>query len=193
MSDDLSPGLIGYGDWGALFFQTAVTEERILAGVNAMAGRPINVGPLGVGPGRVAKVMAKGEIGTATGHRVSTDPVAFDVRLPVTLHFSLDLSVDVQKFVAVVEIPLRLTAHARDDLAIVIDVRPPAADEVKIALKAKSLRATLTQYAAGIEGELQRFIAKYVAREINSPGVVAARTVNVGAALNKAAGGIVPG
>ncbi len=192
MSDDQAADLIGYGDWGALFFQTAVTEERILAGVNAMAGRQINVGPLGVGPGRVAKVMAKGEIGTATGHRISTDPVAFDVRLPVTLNFSLDLSVDVQKFVAVVEIPLRLTAHARDDLAIVIDVRPPAADEVKIALKAKSLRATLTQYAAGIEGELQRFIAKYVAREINSPGVVAARTVNVGAALNKAAGGIVP-
>jgi len=193
MSDDQTDDLIGYGDWGALFFQTAVTEERILSGVNAMAGRQINVGPLGVGPGRVAKVMAKGEIGTATGHRISTDPVAFDVRLPVTLNFSLDLSVDVQKFVAVVEIPLRLTARARDDLAIVIDVRPPAADEVKIALKAKSLRATLTQYAAGIEGELQRFIAKYVAREINSPGVVAARTVNVGAALNKAAGGIVPG
>jgi hypothetical protein len=192
MSDDQTDDLIGYGDWGALFFETAVTEERILAGVNAMAGRQINVGPLGVGPGRVAKVMAKGEIGTATGHRISTEPVAFDVRLPVTLNFSLDLSVDVQKFVAVVEVPLRLTAHARDDLAIVIDVRPPAADEVKIALKAKSLRATLTQYAAGIEGELQRFIAKYVAREINSPGVVAARTVNVGAALNKAAGGIVP-
>jgi hypothetical protein len=185
-------GLIGYGDWGALFFETAVTEERILAGVNALAGRQIDVGPLGVGPGRVAKVMAKGEIGTATGLRVSTAPVAFDVRLPVMLNFSLDLSVDVQKFTAAVEIPLRLTAQARDDLAIVIDVRPPAAEEVEVALKAKSLRATLTQYAAGIEGELQRFIAKYVAREINSPGVLAARTIDVGAALNKAAGGVLP-
>jgi hypothetical protein len=185
-------GLIGYGDWGALFFETAVTEERILAGVNALAGRQIDVGPLGVGPGRVAKVMAKGEIGTATGLRVSTAPVAFDVRLPVMLNFSLDLSVDVQKFTAAVEIRLRLTAQARDDLAIVIDVRPPAAEEVEVALKAKSLRATLTQYAAGIEGELQRFIAKYVAREINSPGVLAARTIDVGAALNKAAGGVVP-
>lgn len=192
MSDDLTDGLIGYGDWGALFFETAVTEERILAGVNAMAGRPINVGPIGVGPGRVAKVMAKGEIGTATGHRISTNPVAFDVRLPVLLNFSLDLSVDVHKFVATVEIPLRLTAQSRDDLAIVIDVKPPAADEIQIVLKAKSLRATLTQYAAGIEGELQRFIAKYVAREIASPGVENARTINVATALNRAAGGIVP-
>lgn len=188
MNDDA----ISYGDWGALFFQTAVTEERILAGVNAMAGRPIDVGPIGVGPGRMAKVTAKGEIGTATGRRVSTDPVAFDVRLPVLLNFSLDLSVDVHKFVATVEIPLRLTAQARDDLAIVIDVTPPVAEEIQIVLKAKSLRATLTQYAAGIEGELQRFIAKYVAREINSPGVENARTVDVAAALNRAAGGIVP-
>ena len=152
MSDDL----IDYGDWGALFFETAVTEERILGGVNAMAGRPIDVGPLGVGPGRVAKVMAKGEIGTATGHRISTNPVAFLVHLPVTLHFSLDLSVDVHKFVAIVEIPLRLTARARDDLAIFIDVAAPKPDEIKIALKAKSLRATLTQYAAGIEGGAKR-------------------------------------
>jgi hypothetical protein len=188
MDDDV----IGYGEWGALFFETAVTAERILAGVNAMAGRPIDVGPLGVGPGRVAKVMAKGEIGTATGHRVSTDPVAFDVLLPVTLRFSLDLGVDVQKFVALVEIPLRLTARARDDLAIVIDVQGPPAAEVKIALKAKSLRATLTQYAAGIEGELQRFIAKYVAREIGNPAVQEARVINVGSAIGRAAGSVVP-
>jgi hypothetical protein len=188
MSDDQ----IGYGDWGALFFESAVTEERILAGVNAMAGRPIDVGPIGVGPGRVAKVMAKGEIGTATGHRVSTSPVAFDVRLPVLLNFSLDLGVDVQKFLATVEIPLRLTAQARNDLAIVIDVKPPAANEIQIVLKAKSLRATLTQYAAGIEGELQRFIAKYVAREINNPAVQDARVINVGAAVNRAAGSVVP-
>jgi len=186
-------GAISYADWGAEFFQRAITADRVLAGVNVLAGQPIELGPIGVGPGRLVKLTANGAIGSAEGERVGDDPVAFDVRLPVTLNFSLDLSVDVQKFVAVVEIPLRLTARARDDLAIVIDVRPPAADEVKIALKAKSLRATLTQYAAGIEGELQRFIAKYVAREINSPGVVAARTVNVGAVLNKAAGGIVPG
>lgn len=192
MSDDAAPDFIGYGDWGALFFQTAVTEERILAGVNALAGRPINVGPLRVGPGRVATIMAKGEIGTATGERVSTDPVAFDVRLPVSLRFSLNLSVDVQKFVADVVVPLRLTARARGDLAIVIEVTAPSAAAVEVDLKAQGLRATFTQHAAGVEGELQRFIAKYVAREINDPKILDARTVNVSAALNKAAGGIVP-
>ena len=51
---------------------------------------------------------------------------------------------------------------------------------------------TPDSYAAGIEGELQRFIAKYVAREINAPKVVDARTINVGGAINRAAGGIVP-
>lgn len=184
--------LIGYGEWGERFFAAAVTEERVLAGVNAMAGQQINFGPLGVGPGRIAKVTAVGEIGTATGQRTSTDPVQFDVRLPVTLHFKLDLGVDVHRFDADVEVPLPMTAWARDDLAIVIDVEPPTKDDVTVALKAQSLRATVIQYGANIEGELRRFIAKYVGRELEKPTVVAARVVDIGAAIERAAGSVIP-
>jgi hypothetical protein len=188
----VSDDLIEYGAWGAQFFEFAVTEERILAGVNAMAGQPINVGPLGVGPGRVAKVSATGQIGTATGHRTSTEPVAFEVKIPVQLQFELDLGLDVHRFDADIEIPLRLTARARDDLAIVIEVEGPTGRELVVNLKAKGLRASVTQYAANVEGELRRFIAKYVAREIAKPTVEAARIVDVAAAINRAAGGVVP-
>lgn len=185
--------LIGYGEWGARFFEAAVTEERVLAGVNAMAGQQIDVGPFGVGPGRVAKVSALGEIGIATGRRTSTDPVRFDVRLPVTLKFKLDLGVDVHRFDADVEVPLRMTAHARDDLAIVIDVEPPTKDDITVALRAKGLRATVTQYAANVDGELRRFIAKYVTRELDAPKVAAARIVDIRGAIDRGAGSVVPG
>jgi hypothetical protein len=188
----VSEDLIGYDEWGMRFFEAAVTEERILAGVNAMAGQQIDFGPLGVGPGRVAKVTAVGEIGTATGRRTSTDPVQFDVRLPVALRFKLDLGVDVHRFNADVEVPLRMTARAREDLAIVIDVEPPTKDDVTVALKAQGLRATVVQYAANVDGELRRFIAKYVSRELDAPKIVAARVVDVGAALERAAGSVVP-
>lgn len=184
--------LIGYGEWGLRFFEAAVTEERVLAGVNAMAGQQIDVGPLGVGPGRVAKVSAIGEIGTASGRRTSTDPVRFHVVLPVTLKFKLDLGVDVHRFNADVEVPLRMTAHARDDLAIVIDVEPPSQEDITVALTAKGLRATVTQYAANVDGELRRFIAKYVGRELEKPHVLAARVIDVGAAVERAAGSVVP-
>lgn len=188
----VSDDLIGYGEWGERFFEAAVTAERVLAGVNAMAGQQINFGPIGVGPGRIAKVTAVGEIGVATGQRTSTDPVQFDVRLPVTLQFNLDLGVDVHRFDADVEVPLVLTAWARDDLAIVIDVEPPTKDDVIVELKAKGLRATVTQYAANVDGELRRFIAKYVGRELEKPTVVAARVVDIGAAIERAAGSVIP-
>lgn len=188
----MSDELIGYAEWGARFFETAVTEERVLAGVNAMAGQQIDFGPIGVGPGRVAKVTAVGEIGTATGQRTSVDPVQFDVRLPVALHFKLDLGVDVHRFNADVEVPLRMTARAREDLAIVIDVEPPTKDDVTVALKAQGLRANVVKYAANVEGELRRFIAKYVSRELDGPKIVAARVVDIGAAIERAAGSVIP-
>jgi hypothetical protein len=188
----VSDDVIDYGEWGMRFFEAAVTEERVLAGVNAMAGQQIDVGPFGVGPGRVAKVTATGEIGTATGQRTSTNPVHFDVRLPVTLEFKLDLGVDVHRFNAEVEVPLRMTARARGDLAIVIDIDPPATEDVVVALKAKGLRATLTQYAANVDGELRRFIAKYVSRELEKPKIAAARVIDIRAAIDRGARSVVP-
>ena len=188
----VSDELIGYGEWGERFFEAAVTEERVLAGVNAMAGQQINFGPLGVGPGRIAKVTAVGEIGMATGQRTSTDPVQIRVELPVTLHFKLDLGVDVHHFDAEVTVPLLLSARARDDLAIVIDVEPPTKDDVSVELKAKGLRATVVQYAGNVDGELRRFIAKYVGRELEKPAILAARVIDIGAAIERGAGGVIP-
>lgn len=188
----VSDDRIEYGEWGTRFFEVAVTAERVLAGVNAMAGQQIEFGPLGVGPGRVAKVTAVGQIGTADGGRTSLDPVQFDVRLPVTLQFKLDLGVDVHRFDADVEVPLRLSARARDDLAIVIDIDPPTKDDITVALRAKGLRATVTQYAANVEGELRRFIAKYVGRELEKPKIVAARVIDIRAAIDRGAGAVVP-
>src|SRR4029079_10878922 len=96
------------------------------------------------------------------------------------------------RFNADVEVPLRLTARAREDLAIVIDVQPPTKDDVTVVLKAQGLRATVVQYAANVDGELRRFIAKYVSRELDAPKIVAARVVDVGAALERAAGSVIP-
>jgi len=177
---------IPYAEWGERFFRDAVSVDRVLAGVNVMAGQQIDVGPMGVGPGRVVKVTARGEIGTASGNRVSDDPVAFSVLLPAALEFAINLGVDTHRFTAELAIPLVLTARARPDLAIVIDVTPPRAADVGCELRAQGLRASITQYAANVEGELKRFVAKYVAREIEKPYVVKARTIDVSGAIDKA-------
>jgi hypothetical protein len=177
---------IDYATWGEEFFATAVTAERVLAGVNVLAGTPIDVGPLGVGPGRLAKVRATGEIGTAVGERTAVVPATFRVTLPVSLAFVLDLGIDEHRFVADIVVPLVLTARARADLAIVVDVTPPQASQVVVRLKARGLRASITQHAAGVEGELKRFAARYVAREIDKPYVAAARVIDVSGAIDTA-------
>lgn len=188
----MSQDRIDYAGWGERFFATAVTAERVLAGVNVLAGRPIDVGPLGVGPGRIAKVRATGRIGTATGERVGSEPVAFHVDLPVSLKFSIDLGMDKQNFDADITLPLVITAHARHDLAIELDVTPPPPAQVTVRLKAQGLRASLTSRAANVEGELRRFVAKYVARELEQPYVRAATLIDVGAAIDRAAAGLGP-
>jgi hypothetical protein len=186
VADETSDSYISYADWGEDFFRTAVSAERVLSGVNVLAGQVIDVGPMGVGPGRVAKVTARGEIGTAVGERVSDDPVSFRVQLPVSLEFAINLGVDTHRFVADIVVPLTLTARARADLAIVLDVDPPTASQVVVRLKAKGLRASITQHAANVEGELKRFIAKYVGREIEKPYVKAARLIDVSGAIDQA-------
>ncbi len=183
---------IEYADWGERFFRSAVSTERVLAGINVLAGQRIDVGPMGVGPGRVVKVTALGEIGTAVGERVSDDPVTFAVTLPAALEFSINLGVDTHRFTAELSIPLTLTARAREDLAILIDVEPPRPSEVGCQLKAQGLRATLTQHAANVEGELKRFVSKYVTRELEKPYVVRARTIDVSGAIDKAVGNLGP-
>lgn len=184
--------VIEYAAWGELFFERAVTVERVLAGVNVMADRPIEVGPLGVGPGRLAKVHAKGRIGTATGQRVGALPLRFAVDVPVTLQFVLDLGMDKQRFDAEVSVPLQLTVHGRSDLAIEVEVTPPRTEEVVVRLKAQGLRASLTQAAAGVEGELRRFVARYVTKEVQKPQITAARVIDVATAIDRAAEGLGP-
>ncbi len=184
--------LIDYRAWGVEFFHRAVTAERVLRGVNVLSGRPIDVGPMGVGPGRLVKVTAKGQIGTATGQRVGDDPVSFHVTLPVPLEFVIDLGMDKHRFNALIELPLVIAARARDDLAIVIEITPPSASQVKVDLQARGLRAQLMQMAAGVEGELKRFVAKYVSKELAKTYVKDATVINVAAAIEKAAKGVGP-
>jgi hypothetical protein len=184
--DESPDNHISYAEWGVAFFTHAVSVERVLAGVNVLSGQVIDVGPMGVGPGRIVKVVASGQIGVAEGRRVSDAPVGFRVELPVSLEFTIDLGMDKHTFLADITVPLALTARARDDLAIVLEVEPPHAREVVVDLTAVGLRASITKYAADVGGELRRFVARYVARELEKDYVRAARTIDVTGAIDKA-------
>lgn len=180
-------GPISYAAWGEDFFRTAVSEQRILGAVNNLAGKPIDFGPIGVGPGRIAKVRAEGAIGRADARRDPGDePVTYRVRLPVDLAFEVDLQVETHRFHAELEVPLVLTARAMPGVRILVEVAPPSARDVAVVLRADGLRASVLQRVANVEGELRRFVARYVARELTKPYVEKARTIDVAGMIDRA-------
>jgi hypothetical protein len=178
---------VSYREFGEQFFSHVVTEERVLAAVNMLAGQPIDVGPLGVGPGRLVKLTARGAIGGASG-RPLPDPevVAFQMSLPVDLHFRVDLGLETQRFNAALTVPLVLSARAVQGLKVYIDVTPPRSREIGIHLRADGMRASVLQRVADVEGEVRRFVARYVARELDKPYVRAALLIDVGAQVDRA-------
>lgn len=182
-----------YEEFGALFFRAAVTPERILGAVDGIAGQPIDFGPMGVGPGRIAKVTAKGQIGEASATELSGTPISYRLVVPVDLDFTVDLQVEKHNFHASVEVPLTVSAHATRDLRIIVDVTPPNPDELELDLAAEGIRATLLKRVANIDGELRRFVAKYVARELEKPHIVATRNIDVGVSIDVAWAGMSPG
>lgn len=184
---------VSYRDFGEQFFARVVTEQRVLGAVDVLAGQPISFGPKGVGPGRLVKVMVDGAIGQATSQPVfDPDHVAYRVELPVDLRFDLDLGLEKHAFEGSLVVPLTLTVRAVDGLRVFIDVTPPRPDEVGIKLRAQGLRASVLQRVAGVEGEVKRFVAKYVAKEVDKPYIRKARVFDVGEQVDRAWSSIAP-
>lgn len=183
---------ISYEQWGLDFFAEAVSEERILAAVNTIAGQPIDFGPMGVGPGKIAKVRAYGQIGSADARRLDAAEISYRVELPVELTFELDLQVETHVFHAQMLVPLTLTARAVEGVRIFVTIDPPRPSDIGVDVTAEGIRASIMQRIANVEGELRRFVAKYVAREAAKPHVEDARMIDVSRAIDRAWGSIAP-
>lgn len=183
MSDDR----MSYAQFGARFFEHAVTAERIRDGFGGVAGEPIAFGPKGVGPGRLAKVTARGEVGAPDVEPLwEGDDVAFTLTIPVHLALTIDLGLDRHAFDVTLAVRLALTARAAPPLRVVIDVEPPRREHVSAVVEAAGLRAAVLQRVAGVDDEIRRFVARYIAREIDKPHIRAARDIDVAARIDGA-------
>ncbi|WP_433601494.1 hypothetical protein ACQPXH_07030 [Nocardia sp. CA-135953] len=174
---------IGYDEFGHQFFSRIVTRDRVFEFVERMAGRPIEVGPLRVGPRDSATVTVQGNVRTPELTDRSDEPVSFDLTLPV----SLDITVDVLKanqYRADVEIPLVLTVRAADPLLIVVDVPPPAADDLRLEFKARGMRAATLGVLAGIKKQVVAQVAGVVRDELSDSS---GRTIDVAERLDSIA------
>lgn len=177
---------VTYAEFGERFFVHAVSEARIVGALRGIAGERIAFGPIGAGPGKLAKVSAEGELGVAAAEPIEGEHVAYRLTIPVELDLDIELPLDHNRFRADVEVALVLTARAADPLRVIIDIEPPTSRDVTVDLKADGMRADLFGRLAGVDREIRRFVARYVTREIDKPHIRAARDIDVAARIDGA-------
>lgn len=175
---------LSYEQFGRAFFERAVTEDRVRRAARGLAGRPIDFGPLGVGPVGLVKVSAKGAVGEPVTRVRESAFVSYDLILPVDLALVIDFGLEKSRFNAVVTVTLRLTARPAAALQVVIDIEPPGRRDVDIQLQADGLRASVLQLIAPIESEVRKSVARYVGKQLDRPEIAQARVIDVGAVLD---------
>jgi hypothetical protein len=170
---------ISYEEFGRRFFEIAVTEERVAAAFAEIAGGEFEMGPMAQGPGGLAKVTAKVKIQQPVARRTVGDTITFNVRIPLVIELIIDLRVDKQRFTVDGDIALRATARAAEPLLLVIDVAKPRSSDIAVNVTSKSMRGEILRILAGVDAEIRRFVAAYVADEIDSPGAQQAKVIDV--------------
>jgi hypothetical protein len=83
------------------------------------------------------------------------------------------------RFDAQVLLPLRLTMELVEPLTILWHIAPPHPDDVEIDVQSDNRRAAMLQKLTGLDGELRRFIVRFVDRELEKPHVRKAMRIDL--------------
>ncbi|CPR06562.1 hypothetical protein BN971_00806 [Mycobacterium bohemicum DSM 44277] len=177
---------VSYEEFGRRFFEVAVTPERVAAAFSDIAGNEFAMEPIAQGPGKIAKVSANVKIQEPQVTRRLGDTITFTIHIPLSIDLLLDLRVDKQRFVVSGDIALRATARAAEPLLLIVDVSKPRPSDITVNVSSSSLRGEVLRILAGVDGEIRRFIAQYVAEEIDAPHSQAAQVIDVAHQLEQA-------
>lgn len=172
-----------YEEFGRRFFEIAVSEERVGTAIGEIAGAEFSMGPMGQGPGNIAKVTAKVKVQTPVATRQLGDQITFDIRIPLEIDMVIDLRIDKPRFMVFGEIALRATAVAAHPLVLILDVAKPRPSDISIHITSTSLRAELVRIVGGVDAEIKKFVAHHVAGEIDSPASKKAQVIDVGSQI----------
>ena len=175
--DDVAPEL-SFAAFGEAFLRRVLHLDRVLESIDRTLGREFSIGPMGAGPGRkVATLTASGSYGPTYGEALPGPGVAYRVMLPVEVDVELQVPLDNHRFHAEVLVPLVVSLRVVEPLTIWWDITPPVEDEVHVAIHGETRRSAVFQRLSGFEGELRRFLVRFVDRELEKPHVQRARRI----------------
>ncbi|MGV9677538.1 hypothetical protein ACWDSJ_19880 [Nocardia sp. NPDC003482] len=180
------PSYISYEDFGRRFLEYAASAERIAGAFGELTGAAFDFGPIGAGPGKLAKVTARVRLGEPRLRRRLGQHIEFDLAIPLNVDLTLDLAVDREHYDVSGHIRLHLTVRTAEPLRVVIDIAEPRPGDVRIDVDTDTRRAQIVRIIAGVDHEIRRFIARYVANEIRKPHIAAARDIDVASRLDAA-------
>ena len=177
-------GIVRYQDFGAALIDEAVTPARLEHAVAEVAGDRVEVGPLLVGPGDAASVVAKGTIGAPRAQPADPEPDAtrrFVVTIPVELHLSVKVAGTLHRFESSVQVPLRLAVRtAAQPLALVIDITEPAAADVEVDVRASGMAARVIGRLGNVDAKIRKEVVGFIRTRLDAPDARAATVINIG-------------
>lgn len=144
--------------------QDAVTPEVVADVIAQVAGDVIDVGPLRVGPGGVARATAQGVLRRAEVRPEPGAPDAvlrYEAQIPVTLELTVEATGGRHRYTADLQVRVRASIGRDGDWAVV-DLRELTGRDVHTRLTAHGLPAKLLAKVGDVEGELRREVAAYV-------------------------------
>ncbi|UGT65378.1 hypothetical protein LTT66_18595 [Nocardia gipuzkoensis] len=177
---------ISYAEFGRRFLEYAASEDRISGAFDQLTGTAFDFGPIGVGPGRLAKVTAEVQLGSARLRRHDDETIVFELIIPLDLDLLLDLAVDRHRFHAEGTVHLHLTVRTAAPLRVVIDIAEPRPGDVRVDVAAATKRGQLLRILASVDHEIRRFVARYISAEIRKPHIAAVRDIDVARRLDQA-------
>lgn len=180
------PEYVTYEEFGRRFFEIAVNEERVGSAFSDIAGEDFTVGPIPSGPGGVAKVWAQVQIDEPQLTRQVGELITFTVKIPLRIGLLIDLKLDRIRYDVAGLITLPLTVRAAAPLELRIEVDAPKPKDVWVDVESHNIRGSIVRVVASVDSEIRRFIAQYVAEEIDKPEVKKARIINVSEELGRA-------
>ncbi|NNH69907.1 hypothetical protein HLB23_08525 [Nocardia uniformis] len=181
-----SSSFISYEEFGRRFLEYAASEQRISGAFGQLTGEAFDFGPIGVGPGRIAKLSATVRLGKPKLDREVLENISFELMIPLEVDLLVDLAVDRYPFHVDGKIHLHLTVRTAEPLRVIIDIAEPRPSDVRVNVASASRRGELLRILASVDHEIRRFVARYLAEEIRKPHIVAAIDIDVGARLDAA-------
>ncbi|MGQ0625844.1 MAG: hypothetical protein ACT4PP_14495 [Sporichthyaceae bacterium] len=175
-----------YATFGQALFAELITPERVVTAVNSLAGDGFSIGPNPVGPGKLARLTVTGHLEQPTARARGTEPLQFRLTLPAQIELTIEVGAQVNRFHGSVVVVLNVTARAALPLAIVFDVAPVDPDDITVDLAADGLRANLLRTLVGMDEEVHRYVAKFIARELAGERLREATTIDVAALVDSA-------